>query len=114
MKSYILAAAILALLLVSCTQKISSEKEFAVIAKQFEFVPGEIVVDRGDHVTIRIKSVDVTHGFAIPEYDINEMLNPGEGITVSFIADKPGNFTFFCSVPCGSGHNSMQGRLVVK
>lgn len=89
-------------------------KEFSVTAKQYEFIPGEIAVNKGNRVILHIKSIDVTHGFAISDYDINEMLNPGEEVTVDFVADKAGEFTFLCSVPCGKGHSSMQGKLIVK
>ena len=89
-------------------------REFSITAKQFEFIPNEIVVNKGERVILHIKSVDVTHGFSIIDYDINEQLNPGQEVTVNFVADKAGEFTFFCSVPCGRGHSSMQGKLVVK
>ena len=89
-------------------------KEFSVTAKMFEFIPNEIVVNKGDHVILHIKSIDVVHGFAIVAYDINEQLNPGEEVKVEFVADKEGEFGFFCSVPCGSGHTGMQGKLIVK
>ncbi len=88
-------------------------KEFNVTAVQYEFLPGEIVVNKDDRVILHIKSADVTHGFAILDYDISEMLNPGEEVTVDFVADKAGEFTFFCSVPCGTGHSGMQGKLIV-
>ena len=94
--------------------KAENAKEFSIIAKKFEFVPNEIVVNHGDKVILHVKSVDVTHGFAIVDYDINEMLNPGEEVNVTFVADKKGEFSFFCSVPCGNGHNAMQGKLIVR
>lgn len=92
----------------------SPVKEFDVTAQKFEFIPGEIVVNKGDTVVLHIMSKDVTHGFAINAYDINEHLEPGREVTVRFVADKEGEFTFYCSVPCGSGHNTMQGKLVVR
>ena len=91
-----------------------SVKEFNVTAKQYEFIPGEIIVNKGDRVILHLKSIDVTHGFSILDYDISEQLSPGQEVTVDFVADKAGEFTFFCSVPCGKGHNSMQGKLIVK
>ena len=89
-------------------------KEFSITAKTFEFIPNEIIVNKGDHVILHIKSIDVMHGFAIAAYGINEQLNPGEEVKVEFMADKSGEFSFFCSVPCGSGHTGMQGKLIVK
>ena len=92
----------------------SDTVEMDVTAKQFEFVPSTIKVKQGQKVILHIKSLDVTHGFALPDYKINAYLEPGKEVTVEFVADKKGTFTFFCSVPCGSGHRSMKGTLVVE
>jgi cytochrome c oxidase subunit 2 len=89
-------------------------KEFELTAKQWEFSPNTITVNRGDIVKIHIESVDVTHGFALPDFGVNEILEPGNDIHVDFVADKVGTFTFFCSVSCGSGHSGMNGQLIVK
>ena len=88
-------------------------KEFNMTAKKYEFVPGTITVNNGDEVLINIVSLDVTHGISIPEYNIVETLNPGEPKTIRFAADKTGQFTFSCSVYCGSGHSAMSGTLIV-
>ena len=60
------------------------------------------------------KSVDVAHGFSLLDFNVNENLEPGKEITVEFIADKKGTFTFYCSVPCGANHKEMKGKLIVK
>jgi len=89
-------------------------KEFDMTAKQFEFVPNTITVNKGDTVKLHIKSTDVTHGFSLPDFGVNEVLAPGNDVHVEFVADKAGTFTFSCSVPCGSGHGRMSGQLIVK
>ena len=89
-------------------------KEFKMTAKQFTFSPETIEVNKGDKVKLVVTSVDVPHGISIPEYGINERLNPGQPITIEFVADKQGTFTAFCSVFCGSGHSSMKGKIIVK
>src|SRR3989344_1497102 len=88
--------------------------EFSIVAKNWEFDPAEITVNKGDTVRLLITSVDVDHGFAIPEFGVSEKLSPGEEVTVEFVADKTGEFTFFCNVFCGSGHQEMRGRLIVQ
>ena len=90
-----------------------SIKEFNVVAKQWEFIPDTISVKKGDTVKLNLKSVDVVHGFKINEFNIDEKLNPGEEVTVTFVADKTGVCTFFCNVPCGEGHKEMKGTLIV-
>lgn len=89
-------------------------KEFSIIAKNWEFQPETITVNEGDTVRLSVESVDVTHGISIPEFGINENLEPGKTTTIEFIADKKGNFPFFCSVYCGSGHGNMRGSLIVE
>jgi cytochrome c oxidase subunit 2 len=89
-------------------------KEFSITAKQWEFNPNVITVNKGDKVKLTITSVDVSHGLAISDFNINERLEPGQITNVEFVADKSGKFTFFCSVLCGSGHSRMRGQLIVK
>ena len=88
-------------------------KEFTMTAKQWEFNPSTITVNKGDRVKLSITSVDVTHGFTISEFGVNSRLNPGETTDVEFVADKSGTFSFFCSVQCGEGHLGMRGQLIV-
>jgi nitrosocyanin len=89
-------------------------KEFNVVAYRWGFEPSVISVNKGDKVRITATSRDVPHGFAIDEYGINLYLDGLRPKTVEFIADKAGTFIFYCNVPCGSGHNSMRGKLIVK
>ncbi len=89
-------------------------KEFSITAKNWEFIPGEITVNKGDRVRLKIASVDVDHGFAIAAFNVNQKLTPGKTEIVEFTADKSGSYTFFCSVFCGGGHREMKGTLIVK
>lgn len=98
-------------------EMVVAESEFVEIdmtAKQWEFNPGIVTVREGSKVKLNIKSIDVTHGFALPDFGVSENLAPGNTVTVEFTADKKGTFTFFCSVFCGSGHRDMKGTLVVE
>ena len=88
-------------------------KEFTITAKQFQFSPSTIEVNKGDRVRLIITSTDVPHGFAIAEYGINQRLEVGKPATIEFTADKEGTFTSFCSVICGAGHSGMKGKLIV-
>ncbi|MEK6963356.1 MAG: cupredoxin domain-containing protein [Nanoarchaeota archaeon] len=88
--------------------------EITLTAKDFAFEPTEIHVHQGDHVVIHAKSIEGYHGLGIQEYDVNVDLPEGEEQTIEFNADKTGTFAFYCSVPCGSGHRAMKGKLVVE
>ncbi len=87
--------------------------EVRLTARQWEFEPATANVQLGDKVKLIITSTDVTHGFSLPDFNVNAQLEPGQTTELVFIADRPGTFDFFCSVFCGSGHSGMRGRLVV-
>lgn len=96
------------------TDTAETVKEFKMTAKQFAFEPATIEVAKGDRVRLIVTSADVPHGISIPEYGINERLDPGTPKTIEFTAEKEGTFTAFCSVFCGSGHSNMKGKIIVK
>lgn len=88
--------------------------EISMIAKQWEFDPSTITVNKGDKVVLHVKSIDVAHGISISQFGVSEYLEPGKTVDIEFIADKTGEFTFFCNVYCGEGHSSMRGKLIVE
>lgn len=96
------------------TTAMNPTKEFTITAKSWAFDPAVITVKQGDKVKLKIKSIDVTHGFALPDFNVKIDLVPNKEETVEFTADKKGEFTFFCSVMCGEGHRDMNGKLVVE
>jgi len=88
-------------------------KEFVMTAKKFEFNPSRIEVNKGDEVVIRIRSLDVTHGFKLDEFGVSERVDKTE-VEVRFAATRAGEFPYYCSVFCGTGHGAMRGLLIVK
>lgn len=89
--------------------------EFTITAKSWEFNPNVITVKKGDHVKLTLSSINGTHGFSLPAYNINEKLVPGEPPkVVEFDADKAGEFDFRCNIMCGAGHMGQKGKLVVQ
>ncbi len=95
------------------TPPVSGVHEIKVTARNWEFSPSSIEVKKGEKVRLLVTSVDVPHGFSVPEYQINERLDPGKEVAVEFTAEKTGEFTAFCSVFCGAGHSKMRGKIVV-
>lgn len=89
-------------------------REIEVTAQQFSFTPNPIRVKLGEMIRLKIKSLDVAHGFSLPEFGINEILQPGKEIQVEFQATRKGSFQFFCSVVCGLDHSGMRGTLIVE
>ncbi|MCV0400125.1 MAG: ethylbenzene dehydrogenase-related protein [Nitrosarchaeum sp.] len=90
------------------------DKSFDITAFQWGFEPQFIEVNKGDHVTFNLATDDVAHGIAINEYQINEPIMVEKDAKVEFTADKTGTFEFYCSIPCGAGHDQQGGFLIVK
>lgn len=88
----------------------------ATYAPQYQLREFEVKV--GDEVTIIVTNMDIvedlTHGFAIPEYDINFIVNPQDTRSVTFIADKPGVFWCYCTHFCHALHLEMRSRMIVR
>jgi cytochrome c oxidase subunit II len=85
-----------------------------VTAKKFEFSPAVIELKVGVPVVLEITSLDRKHGFALPDFKIDEQVEAGGVMRIRFVPDRPGTFAFHCSVFCGSGHEDMGGTMVVK
>jgi len=83
-----------------------SPHEFTVVNVEYEgskvFVPSVLVVHKGDTVKIKvinnIKTDPPQHGFAIPDFKIEEVVNRGETKEVQFTADKAGVFEIKCQL----------------
>jgi len=88
-------------------------REINIEAKRWDWSEPTITVKTGEGVRIKAISKDVTHGFSIPEIGFNLRIEPGRTSIGSFVAPAPGEYTFACSVMCGSGHGSHRGKLVV-
>ena len=96
------------------TEQPADVVEISMTARNWEFEPREIRVKQGQRVRITVTAEDVAHGVGIQGYTENVRLNAGETKTLEFTADKPGTFTYYCNVPCGTGHRDMRGTLYVE
>ena len=80
--------------------------------------PDQIELNVGDTLRLHITNIettpDATHGFAIPSYNVETSLDPGEVVSIELVCDRPGAFAFYCSEFCSALHLEMQGWLMVK
>ena len=80
------------------------------------FADTVIKVRKGDSVVINIVNTEPNqpHGFALEEFGVRGVVIPPEqDVTVRFVANEEGMFTFFCTVFCGTGHPFHRGTFVV-
>jgi heme/copper-type cytochrome/quinol oxidase subunit 2 len=88
------------------------------------YVPGNIFVNQGDFVYIKVINTDVNaHGFSMSGYSIDNVTiaaaqNDSAPSTTyvpdsGFFADQPGVFEYSCSFNCGPEPNQMIGYLTV-
>jgi plastocyanin len=83
-----------------------------VDARSYEFDPDEITIDKGEDVAIQLTSEDTFHDFEVAGKHVvgaegDETAKGGLRI------NKPGKYTFFCSVP-GHDAGGMEGTLIVR
>jgi cytochrome c oxidase subunit 2 len=84
-----------------------------VTVKRFEYSTHEIRLKKGVPVVLEITSLDVPHGFNLPDLGVRADVVPGKPARVRLVPDKVGAFTFRCDVFCGSGHEDLDGTVVV-
>ena len=100
------------------TEEPSRIIEIRTLKNQWRFSPAEVVVKKGETVTLKIYNEDnYPHGYTIPELNINTFLPPLTEEEVVFFAEEVGEFFSACSVPCGGGdvggHTTMVGIIKV-
>lgn len=85
-----------------------------IVARRFQYTPGEFRVKAGSDVVLEFTSVDFVHGFNMPDMHVRADLPPGTITRVRFTAGQPGTYDFLCDNFCGDGHEEMHGRMIVE
>lgn len=78
------------------------------------FSPNWLEVQQGQQVTIELTSQEGLHSLAIPAYGLKTAeVEEGETTSLTFVADKIGEFEIACASKCGGVHKRMKGTLLV-
>jgi cytochrome c oxidase subunit 2 len=84
-----------------------------ITAKRFEFSPSEITIQKGETVTLQLKSLDVTHGLFLRPLGIDAEIAPGRVTEVVVTPQAAGTYRAICDHFCGAGHGGMKMTIVV-
>jgi cytochrome c oxidase subunit 2 len=93
-----------------------------VTALQFAFLfhypqgnitSGELHVQKGQPVELRMEARDVIHAFWVPEFRLKQDIIPGQPTLLSFTPIKAGSYPIICAELCGPYHGGMRSTVVV-
>ena len=89
---------------------VAPSEEIVIKASNYTFDQKEYHIKQGEAVKIVFENEQGNHGVIIPGLDIElSKKNPSQIIT----PDKPGEYEVICSVFCGSGHTTMNSKIIV-
>lgn len=94
----------------SSSEQSTVSNDIEIKATNFEFDQDEYTVKAGEEVKISLVNEEGTHGIAIDDLDVKI---DGDG-EATFTPEEPGEYTIYCSIPCGQGHSDMVSTLIVQ
>ena len=113
----VLALAVLlvsAATLVLAKSKDKGDRVIPIKVKRFEYLPRVVTLKKGVPVVLELTSLDVPHGFNLPELGVRADVLPGLKARVRIVPAQTGRFVFHCDIFCGTGHEELEGAIVVK
>lgn len=84
-----------------------------VSTRKFEFTPNHLTLKKGEPLAFALVAEDVVMGFNLADFGVRSDVLPGKVMRVRFVPDRTGEFTFFCDIFCGTGHEDMAGSVRV-
>ena len=83
-----------------------------IVVSRSGFNPKLVELRSGDSVSIRLRTEDVEHCFAVDAFRIEKRVVPGRTTTAEFTADRAGEFAFYCCLEPDNA--ALRGRLIVR
>jgi cytochrome c oxidase subunit 2 len=74
----------------------------------------EVHLPVGKPVKLLLRSIDVLHDFAVPQFRAKMDLVPGLVTFIWFTPTRTGKFDLLCNELCGVAHYAMRGKVVVE
>ena len=93
----------------------STVKVIELSASNWEFtVTSADDIYEGDIVQMIVTGESGSHGLKFEDLDVSiSSIRSGDVETVEFVAPVAGEYRYYCSIFCGSGHSTMDGVLTV-
>lgn len=98
----------------SSHRKAGKARVIKIEARKFRFAPDLIELTVGESVVLELMALDFAHGFSIPDWKMRTDLVMGKLVRMHLKPEQAGKFAFLCDNFCGSGHEEMNGSIVVK
>ena len=92
----------------------ADDRIVAIKVKRFEYSPKEVTLKKGVPVVLQLSSLDVPHGFNLPDLNVRADVIPGKPVKLRIVPQQTGRFVFHCDIFCGSGHEELEGAIVVE
>ncbi len=89
------------------------QRNIKISASRFAFKPNHITIVKGQKIVLELTSIDVLHGFSIPDWNLRTDIRPNQTATLTLNPDQEGEFAFLCDNFCGEGHEKMEGKITV-
>jgi cytochrome c oxidase subunit II len=83
-------------------------------AKKFEFLPNQIMLKKGETVTLELTSLDRVHGFFQRALGIDGDIEPNQVNRITLTPKESGSYQVICDHYCGYGHGNMNMTINVE